>query len=167
MKVFLFCTVREGSSFAPPACRSPRRSTWRSIRRFTGRFSVVADEAWYYVGMLNSDAMTEAISPFNPKGDFGEHHIHTLPYKLMPDYDAANDDHARIATLAREIAEEVKTRIATDKYLDDPSRALIMRRRKLRRSLRDYPLFQEMEQLCAKALGTTAFGGDADTGEED
>ncbi len=37
------------------------------------------DEAWYRVGMLGSQAMTEAITPFNPKGGFGERHIMRCP----------------------------------------------------------------------------------------
>lgn len=85
--------------------------------------------------MLNSHAMTEAISPFNPKGDFGERHVHTLPYKLMPPYDSANEDHKRIALLARQIADEAKKIVAGDTYLDDPGRALPARRRKLRERL--------------------------------
>jgi methylase of polypeptide subunit release factors len=117
------------------------------------------DEAWYRVGMLNSHAMTEAISPFNPKGDFGERHIHTLPYKLMPSYNSANEDHQRIAELAREIAREAATLVEADPYLDDPSRALPARRRKLRERLQQTANFEELEVLCAASLGTTAFGG--------
>jgi hypothetical protein len=41
------------------------------------------EAAWFCVGMLNSHAMTNAIAPFNPKGAFGERHIHALPYRLM------------------------------------------------------------------------------------
>jgi hypothetical protein len=118
------------------------------------------DAAWYRVGMLNSHAMTEAISPFNPKGDFGERHIHTLPYKMMPSFDSTNDDHRRIAELSREIASEAKAVVEADSYLNDPQKALPARRRKLREQLRDMVKFQELEALCASALGTTAFGGE-------
>lgn len=120
------------------------------------------DSAWYCVGMLNSHAMTEAISPFNPKGDFGERHIHTLPYKLMPPFNAANDDHKLIASLARDIAEQGRKIVEGDAYLNDPGRALPARRRKMREQLTNMKKFQEMEVLCASALGTTAFGGDGD-----
>src|SRR3989454_6678544 len=37
-------------------------------------------EASYRVGLLNSDAITEAIRPFVPQGEFGERHLHTLPH---------------------------------------------------------------------------------------
>ena len=49
-------------------------------------WQVIGDhgEVWYRVGMLNSDALTQAITPFNPRGAFGERHIHALPYRLVP-----------------------------------------------------------------------------------
>jgi methylase of polypeptide subunit release factors len=124
------------------------------------------DAAWYCTGMLNSHALTEAISPFNPKGDFGERHIHTLPYRLLPPYDPTNEDHARIASLAQEITAAAATIINGDAYLNDPSRALTARRRKLRKQLRGLATFQEMETLCAAALGTTAFGDAEDEDTE-
>ena len=90
-------------------------------------------EAWFCVGMLNSHALTEAITPFNPKGAFGERHIHALPYRLIPAFDPSNEEHLRIAELAREIAELAGKAVAADPYLRDPSRALTARRSRLRR----------------------------------
>jgi hypothetical protein len=116
-------------------------------------------EAYFHAGMFNSHAMTEAISPFNPKGDFGERHIHTLPYRLMPAYNAANEDHRRIAALARDLADAAAAIAVADEYLSDSSRALPARRRKMREALSSNAAFTEMESLCAAALGTTAFGG--------
>jgi hypothetical protein len=126
------------------------------------------NEAWYRVGMLNSHAMTEAIMPFNPKGDFGERHVHTLPYRLMPTYDPSNDDHVRISELARELAGIAASAVEADVYLNDPSRSLSARRSKLRKHLGAAKQFAELEALCASALGTTAFGDDSDgvTGED-
>ena len=115
-----------------------------------------ADEAWFCVGMLNSHAMTEAITPFNPKGAFGERHIHALPYRLMPAFDPSNDDHLRIAALARETAAIARAAVGKDEYLSDPSRALTRRRSKLRSTLVKIPQVHELELLCAAALGVTA-----------
>jgi hypothetical protein len=112
-------------------------------------------EAWYRVGILNSHALTEAITPFNPKGAFGERHIHALPYRLMPPYDASNDDHVRIGELAQRVA-VIACRLAKDPYLSNPNHALTVRRSKLRALLRDVPECQELEELCAGILGTTA-----------
>jgi hypothetical protein len=121
-----------------------------------------ADEAQYNVGMLNSHALTAAISPFNPKGDFGERHIHTLPYRLMPPYDPGNENHSRIAFLAREVAGQARVLVDGDANLGDPSRALSSRRRKLRERLLALNESRELEELCAAALGTTAFDDAAD-----
>lgn len=120
------------------------------------------DEAWYVTGMLNSHAMTDAISPFNPKGDFGERHIHTLPYRIMPKYDKSNEYHCRIAALTRSTSVAAKSLIEGDAYLNDPTRALSTRRRKIRELLRNLPEFQLLEEHCASTLGTTAFGDEID-----
>lgn len=120
------------------------------------------EEAWYNVGVLNSPALTAAISPFNPQGDFGERHIHTLPYRLLPAYDPHNSDHARIAQLAKDLALIVSERIAGDSYLNNPAKALPARRRRLREFLFADPVFCELEELCAPALATTAFGEDSE-----
>jgi hypothetical protein len=120
------------------------------------------DEAWYMVGMLNSHALTAAISPFNPKGDFGERHVHTLPYRLMPPYDPSNDDHHQIATLAKQVAKSVRDKIAADGYLNDPTKALTARRRRLREHLDTTPPFKALEELCAAALGTSAFSDESE-----
>lgn len=117
-----------------------------------------ADEAWFCVAMLGSHAMTEAIMPFNPKGAFGERHIHALPYRLMPEFDPANEDHVRIAALARDIAGIAEKAVAADGYLNDPNKALHVRRTKLREQLAATSEMKELELLCAAALGTTAFG---------
>jgi hypothetical protein len=117
--------------------------------------------------MLNSHAMTEAIMPFNPKGDFGERHVHTLPYRLMPAFDTSNDDHARIAELGQKLAEIAKESVEADEYLNDPSRSLPARRTKLREQLSATKEFKELEILCAAALGTTAFGDEGGSAKDE
>ena len=105
--------------------------------------------------MLNSHAMTEAVIPFNPKGAFGERHIHSLPYRLMPPFDQRIDEHARIPDLAQRTAEKVRCMVAADAYLRDPSRALHLRRARVRERLVSTPEYQELEYLCSVILGTT------------
>ncbi len=120
-----------------------------------------AIEAWYCVGMLCSHAMTEAIRPFNPRGAFGERHIHALPYRLMPAFDPDNDTHQRIGDLARLIAREAQQIVAGNSYLRDPNNALTARRTRLRERLRATAAFTELDRYCSAVLGTTAI---ADTG---
>lgn len=121
-----------------------------------------ADEAWFFAGMLNSHAMTDAITPFNPKGAFGERHIHALPYRLMPAFDASNEDHRQIGQLACEVSAAARTMVAADAYLNDPTRALHIRRSKLRDMLIAIEQVRELELLCAAVLGTTAPGEETD-----
>ena len=120
------------------------------------------DEAWFCVAMLNSHAMTEAIRPFNPKGAFGERHIHALLYRLIPAFDPANDDHAHIAALGREVGDIARSAVAEDDYLNDPNRALHVRRTKLREKLLTTVSVRELEALCAGALGTMSFSEDTE-----
>ena len=119
------------------------------------RFISGEDEAWYCVGMLGSQAMTEAIKPFNPKGAFGERHIHALPYRLMSRFDPINEDHIRIGTLAQLIADEAANIIAGDDYLQDPNKSLPRRRTRLRERLWSIAAFNELNQTCSAVLGTT------------
>lgn len=128
------------------------------------------NEAWFCVGMLNSHAMTEAITPFNPKGSFGERHIHALPYRLMPAFDPSNEDHLKIAELAKEAAGLAHTIVAADGYLNDPDRALTRRRSKLRKILLETEQVRGLEVLCAAVLGTTVViedSGEASTDVDD
>ena len=129
------------------------------------RFVASEDEALFCVGMLNSHAMTEAIRPFNPQGAFGERHIHALPHRLMPIFAPDNDDHVRIAVLARQIEALAREIVAGDDYLANPNRALPARRTRLRDQLQQTEPFQQLEQLCAAVLGTTTFPQDEDEGE--
>jgi hypothetical protein len=119
------------------------------------------DEAWFIIGMLNSHALTEAIAPFNPKGAFGERHIHTLPYRLIPAFNPANEDHLQIATLSQDIEGQAKSIVSADSYLSDPSRALTRRRAKLRAALSDLEAVRRLERLCALALGITPEDGES------
>ena len=121
---------------------------WRIVSNY--------EEAWFCVGMLGSQAMTDAIAPFNPKGSFGERHVHTLPYRLMPGFDPQNEDHARLAALSRQVAEEAARIVAEDEYLRNPNRALIFRRTRLRRRLYSTASFAELNRICSALLGTTA-----------
>src|SRR3546814_13705751 len=82
--------------------------------------------------MLNSEALTNATLAFNPKGDFGERQLHTLPYRMMPAYDAANGDHQQIAVLSEDIATLAHRHSTPCLYPPNPSTAMTARRRKLR-----------------------------------
>ena len=115
-----------------------------------------SQEANFYVAMLNSPAMTEAIAPFNPKGAFGERHVHALPYRVMPTFDASNDVHAKIAASSIIVARIARKFVSRDAYLSDPNRALASRRSRLRDALSKIERVRKLDELCAAILGTSS-----------
>ena len=116
------------------------------------------DEAWFKTGILNSRALTEAILPFNPKGNFGPRHIHTLPYRIMPTYSATNAEHRAIADNALAISAITQDIIDGDTYIGNPNTSLAGRRRKLREYLLANERFQHLEYLCRMVLGIDSGG---------
>ena len=110
--------------------------------------------------------MTEAITPFNPKGGFGERHIHALPYRLMPRFVPVNEDHTRIGTLSRQVADEAGNIVARDEYLQNPNKALTARRTRLRKRLWSITAFKELNQICSAILGTATFGDEESLGRD-
>lgn len=120
---------------------------WRVVR--------TAAEAWYRVGLLNSDAISEAIQPFNPQGEFGERHLHTLPHRVIPAFDPSNEDHLEISALAERLATAAQHLVAAQSGLRDMAKSVAARRRRFRQQLRAMADFVRMEELCAAVLGTT------------
>ncbi len=113
------------------------------------------EEAWYRVGLLNSHAITEAIRPFNPQGEFGARHLHTLPHRVMPRFNPTNEDHRRVAELAARFSERAQAIAAADEAIRNPARAIAARRSRLRTALQALDACRALEQLCAAILGTT------------
>lgn len=120
---------------------------WRAVE--------TAQEARYLVGLLNSAAITEAIRPFVPQGEFGERHLHTLPYRVIPAFDLTNEDHLEIARLAEALSEHASAAINEHPLIGDPIRSIASRRQKLRKLLTQLSEFRRLEELCAAVLGTT------------
>lgn len=54
------------------------------------------DEALYLTGLMNSEAIDMAISIFQPRGQQGQRHIHSLPYEVTPKYDPTNAVHQQV-----------------------------------------------------------------------
>ena len=117
------------------------------------RYIASENAAWFYVGMLNSHAMTDVIAPFNPKGEFGERHIHTLPYRLMPAFDTNNEDHMSISQLSQCLARTARTIVKAEDYLSNPRYRLSIRRSRLRDALKLTTDSRNLESLCALQLG--------------
>jgi len=78
-------------------------------------------EAHYLCAVLNSAVANTAIKPLQPRGLWGERHIHRRPFLLpIPRYDEANPQHRRLAELSMKCHLKVAKLMLGDKI---PARA--------------------------------------------
>jgi len=118
-------------------------------------WTVVAseEEAWYRVGLINTDALTEAVREFNPEGELGPRHLHTLPNRVIPPFDPTNLDHAEVMELAEKVSDLAGPLVAADENIADPSKPIASRRRRLRNELKNLSEFTALEDVAAVVLG--------------
>lgn len=129
--------VQSGASGAIP-CASVYRPPSEGVPFVADQtvYAYVTDneaEAYYLTGILNSRAIGELIDKFQNRGDFDKRHIHKLPYRVIPQFRAANKFHSSVAQLAREMEQHARSRF-TD-YITDLNNLLHIRRRKLHERL--------------------------------
>lgn len=113
------------------------------------------EEALYAAGMLNSGTLATAIADFQPQGGFGARHIHTIPYKIIPQYDAEDDAHAQVVLKTRILISEWITYCKSNligKYLSPNSGNLNTRRRKLQTSLKMMETYESYDEACSSIL---------------
>jgi hypothetical protein len=113
------------------------------------------DEAWYRVGLINTDALTQAIREFNPEGELGPRHLHTLPNRVIPPFDPSNLDHMEVRSLAEQLAGLAGPLIAGEQNIADPGRPIAARRRRLRNGLKELAEFIALEDVARAILGTS------------
>lgn len=87
------------------------------------------DEAWYICGMLNSKPVNAAIKSKQPRGQFGEQHIHKLPLSLIPKFDENNPYHIKLAAEARRLSGVTVRLCKTNPGYLDVSKSLASRRK--------------------------------------
>lgn len=104
------------------------------------------DEAWYVCGMLNSQAINNAIKDYQPKGKFGEQHIHKLPLSLIPRFKAQEPKHMALATESKRIANVAKVLVKTDEKYLNAAKSLASRRRMFMSALS--PKLQTLNNLA-------------------
>jgi hypothetical protein len=115
------------------------------------------DEAVYLSGLFNSDALKELIGEFQPRGAFGERHVHTLPAAVTPRFDPDESAHVAVLEATRELVDEYRAALDTDEIAPqlDPNRSLAHRRRVLRRSvLPSLDAFAAYDAACRALYGT-------------
>lgn len=111
------------------------------------------DEAVYLTGLLNSDALADAIRDFQPEGGFGRRHIHTLPYQRIPPYDPAV--HGAVVAAVRALVEQWAELCRDPAYaalLRPDSGSLNRRRPQQQEALRALGAYGAYEAACREVL---------------
>ena len=118
--------------------------------------SKTEDEAIYISGLLNSAALWEAISDFQPEGGFGKRHIHTLPYKIIPAFDPDDDAQREVIEATKALMEEWKVVCESGQYknlLGPNSGTLPSRRRRQQSKIRELASYGRYAAACAGVFG--------------
>ena len=114
------------------------------------------DEAIYITGLLNSSALWETISDFQPEGGFGKRHIHTLPYKIIPAFDSENDAHMNVVNSTKALIDEWAEVCRSEPYnhlLGPNSGSLPSRRKRQQWRIRELTTYGRYSIACSEVLG--------------
>jgi len=120
------------------------------------------DEAKYLVGLFNSQSIYDVIVSFIPKGEFGPRHLHTLPFKVTPEYDPEDKQHQAVVETTTKLLAELTARTpelnamgdkTTGLGMFDPSLPLASRRRKIRMFVSTLEAYPNYEKACRSLYG--------------
>ena len=112
------------------------------------------DEAHYLLAIINSDALTEAVEPLMPKGQFGSRHLHKHLWKLpIPEFDAEVELHAEIAAAGKAAAAGAQKRLAAVREERGADVGVTIVRRELRAWLRASAEGRAVEEAVGRLLG--------------
>ena len=115
------------------------------------------DEALYLVGAINSPACGDLIRPFQPRGQQGPRHVHTLPFGVTPPFDAGDDSHTALVEATRKLVDALSEQTLTNPKLSKsmmPSGgSLATRRSYVLAALRKLPQWAVYEAAALQVLG--------------
>ena len=114
------------------------------------------EEAIYLTGLFNSDAINGIIQEFQPRGAFGERHIHTLPFGVTPPYDSSQIAHQDVVEKTWGLVSEYHELLLNsdvNELLNPNTSALTKRRRTLDSYIKRLPSYQEYEEACRALYG--------------
>ena len=113
------------------------------------------DEAIYITALINSQAVIEVIKAHQPRGGFGERHIHKLAFDRTPAFDAANPGHRAIVDAAKALLSEWAIRRTQPDMqpMLSPQKHMITRRKNIRAALEQLPGWHAYQEACANLYG--------------
>lgn len=102
------------------------------------------DEAIYITALINSPAVIDVIQAHQPRGSFGERHIHKLAFNRIPTYVPSNPKHMALIDAAKALLSQWADRRASmdlQPFLS-AEKHLITRRKKIRVALEALPAWE-------------------------
>lgn len=115
------------------------------------------DEAIYLVGLFNSEAINIVIRDFQPEGEYGKRHIHSLPFRVTPSFDIKQSTHQAVLHETKLLITEYLARKEADERLVsalDPNRSSLPRRRLLITNiLKQLPSYKKYSTVCKALYG--------------
>ena len=114
------------------------------------------DEAIYISGLFNSDGLDLLIKDYQPQGQFGPRHIHELPARVTPGFDASLASHMAVVDATRALLAELDAIRANPELsmIFDPARHLPSRRTAMRsRALPALPSYADYDAACRELYG--------------
>ena len=110
------------------------------------------DEAFFLLGMLNSEQVNSAIGPFQASGLQTERHIHKLPFLFIPRFDPVDPNHAALVAGTKALQAEFDTRQPEIAGYLVPQKALAPRRRKVRDFVKLLSSYETYNDACEAVL---------------
>lgn len=99
------------------------------------------DEAIYITALINSPAVIDVIVAHQPRGAFGERHIHKLAFDRTPIFDPASSQHVAVVGAAKQLLSEWASRRTKSDIVPllTPEMHMITRRKRIRAALESLP----------------------------
>lgn len=109
-------------------------------------------EAFFLLGMLNSEQVNTAITPFQASGLQTERHIHKLPFLFVPRFDAGDARHVTVSDATKALQAEFDARCSEIALNLDPQRALASRRGKVRAFVQTLESYATYAAACETVM---------------
>ena len=111
-----------------------------------------AQEAYYLLAIINSDALREAVRPLMSKGQFGARDLHKQLWKLpIPEFDSGDSLHLAVSRAGRAAAEGAARELAALRQTRSKVTVTIARR-ELRKWLRESEEGKAVEGVVGRLL---------------
>ena len=115
------------------------------------------DEAIYLVGLFNSEAINLVIQDFQPEGEFGKRHIHSLPFGVTPPFDSGQAAHQQVVEATKKLMNEYNALKVNDQDLVNnlhPNKSTLARRRRIiRLKINKLLSYEEYKNACHSLYG--------------